>query len=130
MHLDVVSMNRIDVKSWLRGVVIDITVGDNTDELAGRVSSLLEFPALQWVSVILSRGWSYYRLRREIRMVSYAFKALAEKLGRRLTFSIFAITWSERYDRFIGDLQKLESMARDEDSHDENEGWDLEEDEE
>lgn len=133
MYTDVVSLNCIDVKSWLRAVVIDIELRCNTAELAGRVSLLLKCPGLQWVNVVLDRGWGNYWLRWEIETLSCAFKALAEKFGRRLTFRIVSLIpdiWSKQYKRFIGDLDELETMVRDGKLAAESEGSDLGEDEE
>ena len=81
---DVVSLNCIDVKIWLRVLVIHIDLMRSTAELAGRISLLLECPALQWVDVVIDRGYGSSRLRYEIETLSCAFKALAEKLGQRL----------------------------------------------
>ena len=133
MYSDVISLNCMDVKLWLRGVVIDIELRSNTAELAGRVSLLLECPGLQWVNVVLDRGWGNYWLRWEIKTLSCAFKALAEKFGRRLTFCIVSLIpdiWSKQYKKFIGDLDELETLVRDGKLAAESEGSDLGEDEE
>ena len=127
---DVVSLNCIDVKFRLRVVVIHIDLMDFTAELADRVSLLLECPALQLIDVIIHRGYGNHRLRCGIEILSRAFKALAEKLGRRLTFCIRSLEpdhWSNRYTRFKGDLEQLKTLVRDGKSNVESEGWELEE---
>ena len=129
---DVVSLTCIDVKSCLRVVVIHIELMGFTAELADRVSLLLECPALQWVEVVIDRGYGNSRLRCEIETLSCAFKALAEKLGRRLRFFIQSLIpdhWSKRYAGFEGDLEQLEILVRDGKSNVESEGWELEEEE-
>ena len=129
---DVVTLTCIDVKSWLRVVVIHIELKGFTAELAGRVSLLLECPALQWVDVVIERGYGNFRLRYEIETLSCAFKALAEKLGRRLTFCVRSLIpdhWSKRYVGFDGDLEQLETLVRAGKSNVDSEGWELEEDE-
>ncbi|KAM0805868.1 hypothetical protein BDR22DRAFT_884281 [Usnea florida] len=116
---DVVSLNCIDVKSWLRVVLVDIKLMGSTDELISRVSLLVECPALQWVDVMIDHVWGSFWLRRRIGTLSCAFKALSEKLGRRLTFRIRSLildNWSERCERFNGDLDQLETLVRDGDS--------------
>ena len=113
---DVVSLNCIDVKLWLRVVVMDIKLMGFMDKLQSRVSLLLECPALQWVDVIIDRSWGSSWLRSRIGTLSCAFKALSEKLGRRLTFRIRSLiqdSWRKRYERFVGDLEQLQNLVRD-----------------
>ena len=128
----VVTLNCIDVKFWLRVVLIHIDVMRSPAELAGCVSLLLECPALQRVRLIVSRYPGKSRSRYGIETLSCAFKALAEKLGRRLTFHIrspIPDDWPKRYEGFFGDLEQLEDLVRDGKSNLESEGRDLEEDE-
>ena len=113
---DVVSLNCIDVKIALYVVVIHIELVDFTAELAGRVSLLLECPALQWVDVIIDRGWGNSMLRHKIETLSCAFNALAKKHRRQLTFYIrcsILDSWGKPYEGFAGDLQQLETLVRD-----------------
>lgn len=92
---------------------------DEIGELAGRIDLLLKCSALQKVKVVLHGGRSL--LTRPIGSNSDAFKALVEKLGRRLVFILAGRIVNEDggrepYERLIGDLEKLETMvARDED---------------
>ena len=133
VYTDVVSLNCIDVKLWLRGVVVDIQLPGITDELACRVSVLLECPGLQWVEVVIDRGYGVFWLKRQIGTLSCAFKALAEKFGQQLTFYVWSLirdVWTKRYENFVGDLEELEIMIRDGKLDTESEGSDLEEDEE
>ena len=127
---DVVSLNCIDVKVGLRDVVIHIDLVRVTVELAGRVSLLLECPALQRVDVTIARGYGNYSLRYNMETLSCAFKALARKLGRQLTFYLRSLDPDNWNKRFAGDLEQLENLVRDGKLTDESETWDLDEDEE
>lgn len=129
LFADVVSLNCIDVKVWLRDVLIHNYLMRVTAELAGRVSLLLECPALQRVDVRVDRvdrGYGSSSLRYTIETLSCAFKALAEKLGRRLTFYLRSLDLNSWKTHFAGDLAQLENLARDEWSNVESEGWGLE----
>ncbi|CAD6591884.1 MAG: hypothetical protein ASARMPREDX12_005479 [Alectoria sarmentosa] len=119
----VVPKGRFDVKTCLRDIVIDITMDQKMVELAGRIGLLLECLALRRVKVVLDGG--RYELKYAITTIYGAFKALAEKLGRHLMFSLavdMMYYYGQREDdeRFIGDLEKLETVARDEDSDSED----------
>ena len=81
---------------------------------------------------MIDRGYGNSRLRYEIENPSCAFKALAEKLGRRLSFCILSRIpdrRSKRYKGFDEDLEPLLTLVRDGKSNVESEGWELEEDE-
>ncbi len=109
-----------DVKPWLRDIVIDITMGDETDKLAASMGLLLECPALRSVEVVLYGG--QFTLKCTITIISSAFETLAEQLGRRLVFSLAIpgenfYTKPSYYENFIGNLEKLERVARDEPSN-------------
>lgn len=76
-------------------------------------------------------------LKRAMETISGAFKALAEieKLRWNFRFSLTINTYDrygqvEQYERLIGGLEKLETVARDEDSRFEYDGSDIEKDEE
>ena len=122
----VIPKGSFEAKPWLRHIIISIGMKNKVDELAGRVGLLLECPALRRVEVVLHGGRSV--LKCAIETISGAFKALAEKLGRRLMFSLAAQLKDDypgsyyTHERFIGDLEKLETVAHDEDwiSEDEN----------
>ncbi len=109
-----------DVKPWLRDIVIDITMEDETDKLAASMGLLLECPALRSVKLVLYGGHS--TLKRTITIISSAFETLAEQLGRRLVFSLAIpgekfYTKPSYYENFIGNLEKLERVARNEPSN-------------
>ena len=121
-----------EIKPWLRDIVIIITMEKEMDELAGRVGLLLECPALGRVGVVLHGGRSV--LKRVIETISGAFKALIKKFGRRLMFNLAVEEMDEdgqfeSGERFIGALEKLETVARDEDSDSEDDTSDTEGDE-
>ncbi len=119
------SKGRFDVKPWLRIIRIELSMEDEMGELAGGIGLLLKCSALRKVTVVLHGGRSL--LKRAIRTIFDAFKALAEKLGGRLIFTLIRRIFNddgerEPYEELIGDLEKLETMAaRDEDSDSEDE---------
>ena len=124
----VVPKGRFDVKTCLRDIVIDITMDQKMVELAGRIGLLLKCLTLRRVEVVLDGG--RHELKYAITTISGAFKALAEKLGRHLRFSLAVDTiypYGQREDdeRFIGDLETLETIARDEDSDSEDDNSDF-----
>ena len=105
---------RFNPKLWLRNVVIEIKMED-MDELAGRIGLLFDCPALRDVAVVLFGG--QWALARTLNTLSSAFQVLAEKLGRRLKFSMLVecrdqnmgVTTKEHWD---GNLEKLKTLAR------------------
>lgn len=124
----VISKDRFDVKPWLQIIEIEVIMKKEMSELAGGVGLLLECSALRKITVILRGGRSL--LRCAIGTISDAFKALAEKLGRRLTFILVVRIINDDGEldpdeRLIGDLERLEAVAgRDEDSDSEYEHYD------
>ncbi|CAF9936239.1 hypothetical protein IMSHALPRED_010516 [Imshaugia aleurites] len=105
----VVSESHFDVKPWLRDILLDLPTDESMDELAGRISLLLECSALRRVAVNL---WGYRSmLKREIGTISRAFKPLAEKLGRRLMFRLSLHPKNSGHER---DLKELETVDWDE----------------
>ncbi len=99
-------------------------------ELAERIGLLLKCSALRKVTVVLHGGRSLFK--RAVGTISDAFKALAEKLGRRLMFILighivkrYGYAGPEPYMRLSGDWEKLGTMAaRDEGSESEDEAED------
>ena len=132
-YMMVIPKGSFEVQPWLRRISIDITMKNKMDELAAGVGLLLECPALRRVEVVLHGGHSM--LKRAIEAISGAFKALAEKLGRRLIFCLAIEDMDQdgypvAGERLIGHLAELQMVARDEDSDPEDENSETEVDEE
>ena len=130
-YVHVILKGSFDVKPWLREVVFKVSMKDKINELPGLIGFLLECSALRRVEVSLYRGHSV--LRSVIGTIVIAFKALAEKLGERLVFSLALETsiWDgfghPKLDMIlIGGLGELETMAHDVDSRYEDEESDSE----
>ena len=112
-----------DVKPFLRDIVLKIFMDDRMDELAERISLLSKCPTLRSVAAILDCTAILLNrsdLKCAMKTIFGAFKALAEKLGRRLKFSLIyrhkdgGIPVNQR--RTIEGLEKLEAVVHDEES--------------
>ena len=132
-YMMVIPKGSFEVQPWLRHIIIDITMKNKMNELIERVGLLVECPALRRVEVVLYGGHSM--LKRSIEAISGAFKALAEKLGRRLIFCLAVEAMDQdgcpvTGERLIGGLTELQMVARDEDSDPEDDNSEIEGDEE
>ena len=115
-YVNLVPKGCFDVKSWLRDIVIDISMKNDMDELAASIGLLLECPALRSVKMVLHGVYS--TLKRAIMVISSAFEKPAEKFGLQLVFSlVIKIEFGQFHwpKVLVGTLEKLEKVTRDAD---------------